>query len=153
MRISREQMFMEIAETVAKRSTCLRNNVGAVLVDDTFGHNIVAIGYNGLSPNADHCTLKTCCGKGCSKVIHAEVNAIARGDMQYDCRYSLYVTVSPCLNCSNEIIRSSYISKVFYRYPYRDLSGIMNLIQHGIEVYKILPSGEIIGEEEEWNGK
>lgn len=151
MRISREQMFMDIAETVAKRSTCLRNNVGAVIVSVT--NNIESIGYNGLSPKQPHCTLSTCCGKGCSLVIHAEANAIERATLFPQITYSLYVTVSPCINCAKKIIEAKHIRKVFYRYPYRDLSGIMELIQNGIEVYKILPSGEIIGEKEEWNGK
>lgn len=151
MRISREQMFMDIAETVAKRSTCLRNNVGAVIVTPTY--NIESIGYNGLLSKKQHCTLSTCCGKGCSQVIHAEANAIERASLFSPLKYSLYVTVSPCIHCAQKIIEAKQIGKVFYRYPYRDLSGIMELIQHGIEVYKILPSGEIIGEKEEWNGK
>ena len=152
MRISREQMFMDIAEIVAKRSTCLRNNVGAVLVDDIF-NNIVSIGYNGLPSGFKHCTLDTCEGKGCNIVIHAEDNAITRGEMQYDCIYSLYVTVSPCFNCAKKIIRSTTIKKVYYRYPYRDNSGIIELIKNNIQVYKILPSGDIIEETTEWKGK
>lgn len=75
MRISREQMFMDIAEIVAKRSACLRNNVGAVIVNKE--NNIVAIGYNGVPSGIPHCTSE-CCIKGCSLAIHAEDNAIRR---------------------------------------------------------------------------
>ena len=152
MRISREQMFMDIAEIVAKRSTCLRNNVGAIIVSN-FTNNIQSIGYNGLPTKQPHCTLSSCCGKGCSLVIHAEANAIERATLFDRIPYSLYVTVSPCIHCSQKIIEAKRIRKVFYRYPYRDLSGIIKLLENGIEVYRILPSGEIIGEKEEWNGK
>lgn len=147
MRISREAMFMEIAEIVAKRSTCLRNNVGAILVRD---NNITSIGYNGVAPNCKHCTLKTCIGKGCDKAIHAEINALERALITLGC--SLYVTVSPCIHCAYKIALRG-IRDVYYRYPYRDLEGLHYLINHGINVYKILPSGEIIKEGTEWKGQ
>ena len=152
MRISREQMFMDIAEIVAKRSTCLRNNVGAIIVSD-FTNNIQSIGYNGLPTKQPHCTLSSCCGKGCSLVIHAEANAIERATLLDRIPYSLYVTVSPCINCAKKIIQSRRIKKVYYRYQYRDNSGIIELIENNIQVYKILPSGEIIEETTEWKGK
>lgn len=149
MRITREQMFMDIAETVAKRSTCLRNNVGAILVLD---NNIISIGYNGVPPNCEHCTTATCLGKGCNIAIHAERNAITRSLLNDMSRYSLYVTVSPCLKCA-QLIAKNPIYQVYYRYPYREREGINYLLKCGIQVYRILPSGEQIKEEEEWKGK
>ena len=89
MRISRDQMFMDIAEVIAKRSTCLRNNVGAVIVES---HNIVAIGYNGPASGCEHCTISTCLGKGCSRSIHAEENAINRLNSK---GLTLMVSLSP----------------------------------------------------------
>lgn len=161
-RISREQMFMDIAETVAKRSACLRNNVGAVVVNED--NNIVAIGYNGVASGVPHC-LKEDCHAGCDLAIHAEDNAIRRmPDYQVllnfvdnegtkPCKvrsslkkYRLFCTVSPCMNCANKIIKRGDIKEVYYRYPYRDESGIYHLIKYGVKVYKILPGG-LINEE------
>lgn len=152
-RISREQMFMDIAEIVAKRSACLRNNVGAVIVNKD--NNIVSIGYNGPAAGVPHCT-KEICHKGCDIAIHAEDNSIKRmPDRELygpeDCLqfkpYSLYVTVSPCINCAKLIVDRKDIVKVYYRYEYRDRSGIIYLLSQGIKVYRILTGG-IINEEQ-----
>lgn len=150
MRISREQMFMDIAEVVAKRSTCLRNNVGAIITSE--GNNIISIGYNGVACGCTHCTTETCVGKGCDLSLHAEWNAIMRTILSPQGDYSLYVTVSPCKRCAL-LISQRNIKRVYYRYQYRDRSGIDLLLNKGIKVYRVLPSGEIIEEELEWQGK
>lgn len=148
-------MFMDIAEIVAKRSACLRNNVGAIIVNED--NNIVAIGYNGVASGVPHC-LREDCHAGCDIAIHAEDNAIRRmpepdffGDYELleptpNKTYRLFCTVSPCMNCANKIINRGDIKEVYYRYPYRDEAGIYHLIKYGIKVYKILPGG-IINEE------
>lgn len=149
MRISREQMFMDIAEIVAKRSACLRNNVGCVIVNNK--NNIVAIGYNGPAAGLPQCLEDNCCA-GCDIAIHAEDNAILRmppRDPQSfgtPNTHSLYVTVSPCKNCAKLIVNRGDIDKVYYRYPYRIPDGIYYLLSKGIKVYKILTGG-IIHEE------
>jgi dCMP deaminase len=136
-------MFMEMAEILAKRSTCLRNNVGALLVNEK--HNIVSCGYNGPAPGCEHCTATTCLGKGCNRSQHAEHNAIAKSTEKKGCFY-LYTTVSPCIKCVEEIIKFKNIKKVFYRYPYRDLTSLESLRKANIQIYRVLSSGEIIDE-------
>ena len=154
MRISREQMFMDIAEIVAKRSACLRNNVGAVVVNEY--NNIVAIGYNGPAAGVPQCTNEIC-HAGCDIAIHAEDNAIRRmpqyseyydfqGNIHLEHEYKLFCTVSPCLRCAELIVNRKDIKEVYYRYPYRDESGILYLLSYGIKVYRILTGG-IINEE------
>lgn len=146
MRITRPQMFMDIAEVLAKRSACLRNNVGCVIVNNST-HNIVSCGYNGPAAGIEPCI--KCKGKGCDIAIHAEDNALQRLNEQSfklnDC-YSLFVTVSPCLNCAKLIANNNRIQSVYYRYEYRDRSGIVYLLSKGIRVYRLL-SGGIINEE------
>lgn len=143
MRVSREQMYMDVAEVIAKRSACLRNNVGCVVVDSN-NHNIVAIGYNGPAAGIPQCKPEEC-HKGCSIAIHAEDNAIQRMPKlslgTNIKKYSLYVTVSPCINCAKKIIERGDIKEVYYRYEYRDISGIIYLLSKGIRVYKILTGG------------
>ena len=165
MRISREQMFMDIAEIVAKRSACLRNNVGAVIVNEN--NNIVAIGYNGPAAGVPQCT-REICHAGCEIAIHAEDNAIQRmPDYNYELSidyensnrekgigvinrrlkiYRLFCTVSPCMHCAQKIINRGDIKEVYYRYEYRESAGIKHLLSNGIKVYKILTGG-IINEE------
>lgn len=150
-RIEREQMFMDIAEVVAKRSACLRNNVGAVIVNGL--NNIVSIGYNGPAAGMPLCS-KLECHKGCDIAIHAEDNAILRmpkkeifPSLSLGKRgYRMFVTVSPCMNCAKLIRARGDIEEVYYRYEYRDKSGIVYLLSKGIKVYKILTGG-IINEE------
>lgn len=143
MRISRQAMFLEMAKVVAKRATCFRLNVGAVVVHD---NRIVSIGYNGSLPGAPHCTGHTCAGASqCKETIHAEVNALdyipAWGD---DRQFDLYVTDSPCVDCANHIVSHGYVRRVFFATPYRIATGLDILIGEGIKVYRVLPAGYVI---------
>ena len=148
-RISRHQMFMEIARTVSKRSTCLRLNVGAVVVVD---NRVVSIGYCGPAPGDPHCADVGCkapSGGGCNYSIHAEINAMeyVPQEMRLDLKI-LYVTNSPCPACVNYLLADAdTLMAVFYETPYRDTSSISMLILAGIKVYRITPNGVITDHE------
>ncbi len=146
MRISRHQMFMEIAHVVSKRSTCPRLNVGAVIV---INKKVVSIGYNGSLPGEPHCTDVGCLMEngGCKRTIHAEINAI-NGIPQGLGGHpsSLYVTSSPCGPCRKAIIKHPGIISVYYDQPYRDES-INLLLPYGISVYRVTPSGSVINQD------
>lgn len=142
-RPAREQMFMEVARTVAKRSTCHRLNVGAVLVVD---HNIVSMGYNGAHSGAEHCGGTGCQyfvpTKGCG-VVHAEENAISRAP-EYARKGDLYVTHSPCVRCA-ELVLSVDIEAVYYETEYRDPAGIEVLLRKPtLLVRRLQPSGYLL---------
>lgn len=120
MRPSFEDCFMEIARTWAKRSTCLRRQVGAVLVRD---NRIIASGYNGQPTGATHCT--SCLREELgipsgqryeiSRSIHAEQNAIIQCALHgISTKDSiLYVTTSyPCFICSKMIVQAGIIKVV-----------------------------------------
>lgn len=99
-RISRAQMFMEMAEVIAKRGTCSRARVGAILVDPM--NNVVSIGYNGSPHGEPHCDEvgHLLHNNHCIRTIHAEENCIARAEFKpYQGYYTLYVTHYPCLKC------------------------------------------------------
>lgn len=142
MRISRHQMFMEMAYVVSKRSTCVRENVGAVVVSRI---RVESIGYNGAPAGEPHCIQE---GIGCEIVHgscrrcnHAEANALmldreANGDI-------LYTTHSPCMDCVSLIIAHGSISKVYFCQQYKDTTPILRLGDIGIEVYRITPNGHI----------
>jgi len=135
MRISRDQMFMEIARIVSKRSTCLRSQVGAVLVKN---NRIVSIGYAGSPPGAPHCDPSTCnkdTPGGCKNTIHAEKNAIdfAQKEGISTEGATIYITMSPCKACAEEILKAG-IKRVVYDRLYRDSSGIQLLDDHSVAV-------------------
>lgn len=147
MRPTRPQMFMEIAQVVAKRSTCMRLNVGAVIVQD---RRIVSIGYNGVPAGAPHCLGNNCPGKHhCHETIHAEDNALRHLpglDYKKDGLLDIYVTDSPCADCFNKIKRHGFVGRVFFGTPYRIND---HLIDERIGVYRVLPAGYIM----DWNTK
>lgn len=143
MRISRPEMFMQMAQVVAKRATCFRLNVGAVITVD---NRVVSIGYNGSPPGEPHCLGNECPGaQGCHLTIHAEDNALryVPESVQGESK-DLYVTDSPCPACVDRILESATIARVFFATPYRDTSALDKLIANRIEVYRILPSGYIV---------
>lgn len=123
-RISRDETFMEIAEILAKRSTCQRLQVGALVV---LTGRIVSCGYNGPVSGAPECSTPEgggCLGPGCNRSIHAELNSIlfaARAGISVE-GATLYCTLSPCLKCAQAIINSG-IKRVVFRDWYRDHSG------------------------------
>lgn len=140
MRITRPEMFMMMAEAAAKRSTCFRLNVGAIIVHR---NNVLSIGYNGQPPGATHCTGNSCPGKdGCKLTIHAEENAIRRA-IEIPWGSDLYVTDSPCKSCADLMIKHE-IKRVFFKTPYRVIEPVQALIKLGVKVYQVTPAGYII---------
>lgn len=142
MRPNRPQMFMEIAQAVAKRATCMRLNVGAVIVQ---GRSIVSIGYNGAPSGAPHCRGNDCPGKFvCKETIHAEHNAILHlpGNLPEE-PLDLYVTDSPCPDCF-ELVKNSKprIGRIFFGTPYRITDHLVSTEK--IKIYRVLPAGYIV---------
>jgi dCMP deaminase len=121
-RLARDELFMQVAELFAQRSSCERGHVGAVLVRDG---RIISCGYNGAPPGMQHCSEVGCDVPedeelGCQRTIHAEANAIVwaarMGVPTYDS--IMYSTHSPCLTCARLIIAAG-IFKVVFRNDYR----------------------------------
>jgi len=124
-----DDIYMELATSLAKRSHCIKRHVGAVLTKDT---RIISIGYNGPPAGTHNCDEefpdKGCASdsKGsCSLAIHAEQNAIlyAVKNNASVAGTTLYVTLSPCLACSR-IIYSMGIEKVIYLKSYAEYKGL-----------------------------
>lgn len=142
-RISRQVMFMEMARVAAKRSTCHRLNVGAII---TWDNRPISIGWNGQSPGAPHCTGNECPGviPGNCGTTHAEINALNHAPQDwYKTSWDLYVTDSPCPNCANAVIDSP-VKRVFYEKLYRITDGVDMLRSAFIEIYEVTPAGYVI---------
>ena len=147
MRISREQMYMSIAHVLSRRSTCFRNNVGAV-IDYTGGWRINGTGYNGPPSGDPHCQGNECAFDGvCLRSIHAETNAISRMEYMGPLASWLFTTRSPCLDCTIGICNSKVINRVYFDEAYRDIAPIRMLLDAKIEVFRLTPSGYIVNME------
>ena len=124
-----DDIYMELAVNLAKRSHCIKRHVGAVLTKDT---RIISIGYNGPPAGTHNCDVEFpvngCAhdSKGsCSLAIHAEQNAImyaVKNNASVE-GTTLYVTLSPCIACAR-IIYSMGIEKVIYLKSYAEYKGI-----------------------------
>src|ERR1043166_623426 len=118
------EVYMRMAEELAKRSTCVRLQVGTVVTDQRL-ENVLAIGYNGNArglPNKCDSAVPGSCG-----CIHSEMNALVKAPGSVRDKV-VFVSASPCVMCAKLIINSG-VTHVFYRKAYRDPSGIEVLAQ------------------------
>lgn len=133
---------MQITLQVARRSTCPRAAVGAVIVRDK---RILTTGYNGAPRGLAHCTEVGCLmvNGHCVRTLHAEQNAIIQGALHgVDVSGStLYVTHQPCLVCAKMIINAG-IERVVYGGDYPDEIARSFLEQAGISLEPYSSGGE-----------
>lgn len=142
-RPSWDEYFMELAQVVAKRSTCNRRSVGAVLVRDK---RILTTGYNGSPPGLPHCTDVGCLmvDNHCVRAIHAEQNAIIQGAVHgIDLRgATCYVTASPCVHCAKMLIAAG-VRRVVYLDPYTEQIGLDFAREAGVVMERFQPAAEL----------
>ncbi len=139
------QYFMEIAALVAKRSTCLRRAVGAVIVKDK---RILATGYNGAPSGIRHCEELGCLREQMQvasgerhelcRGIHAEQNAVIQAAYHGVpiCGADLYCTNLPCSICTKMLINAG-IQTIYYRSGYADELAKDLLEEAGIRLIQI----------------
>ncbi len=147
VRIPRDEYYLRIAYDVGMRSTCLRRQIGAVIVT---GDVIVSTGYNGNPRGMPHCDdigcirdeldissgerMEICTG------VHAEMNALvfagpaARGG-------TLYCTIVPCNTCAKIIVNAG-ILRVVYSEGYPDVMGFEILKHSGVKVERLELKGK-----------
>lgn len=122
-RPSWDEYFLEIAATVAKRSTCLRvpKGIGAVIVGD---RKIISTGYAGSIVGQPHCCDVGCLIEpktgGCVRTVHAEINAILQAASHGASigGATIYTTMSPCWDCF-KAIANGRIARCVYSVEYR----------------------------------
>jgi dCMP deaminase len=149
IRPSWDEYFMEITHLVARRSTCLRRQVGAVLVKDK---NILATGYNGAPSGVAHCLDVGCLREKLGvpsgerhelcRGLHAEQNAIiqaAKHGTNID-DSTLYCTTMPCIICSKMIINAG-IRRIVFEEGYSDTLAAEMIEESGVVVEKFPVSG------------
>ena len=138
------EYFMTIAKMVAKRSTCLRRHVGAILVKDK---RILATGYNGAPAGLKHCEEVGCIRQDTSipsgerhelcRGLHAEQNAIIQAGYHgiSIAGSTLYCTNKPCVICSKMLINAG-TAKIFYENGYDDPLADQMITEAGIEIVR-----------------
>ena len=120
---------MDFAGNIARRSPDPNFKVGCCIVSQD-NCQVLAIGYNGDHKGGPN--VRESMEPGCSGFIHAEINALIKLDYNNPKAKTLYITLSPCIDCAKAIINGG-INRVVFRDVYRDTSGIELLRQYKIE--------------------
>ncbi|HNQ12750.1 MAG TPA: dCMP deaminase family protein, partial [Bacteroidia bacterium] len=124
-----DEIYMELAKNLSKKSHCVKIQVGAVLTKET---RIISLGYNGPPAGTHNCDEEwpnVGCPRsvrgGCSLALHAEENAIlyaAKNKVDLE-GSTLYITLSPCISCAR-IIYTTGIKEVVYLNKYSEYKKI-----------------------------
>jgi dCMP deaminase len=139
-----DSYFMSIADLVKTRSTCLRRQVGAVLVKD---RRILSTGYNGPPTGCKHCAEIGCLRKELNipsgeraelcRAVHAEQNAMTQaaysGVATKDS--TIYTTTQPCILCAKNMINAG-IHRIVYNGDYPDKYSVSILNEAGVRIVR-----------------
>jgi dCMP deaminase len=122
---------MQFAETIARRSTCTRLDVGTVITTTDY-RKVLAVGYNGnasgLPNSCDRDEPGNC---GC---LHSEENAVINCDAPRHTEKFVFVTHLPCAACAKRLINMGNVVRVIYKNDYRNKDSLDMLQSVGIEV-------------------
>ena len=133
-----ERVYMDFAESIARRATCRRLQVGTVITTTDF-RKVLAVGYNGnasgLPNTCDRDEPGNC---GC---LHSEENAVINCDSPRFLEKYVFVTHLPCRACAKRLVNLGNVKKVFYARDYRVRDAITILETSGIEVIKMMETG------------
>ncbi len=147
--------FMEICHVVAKRSTCLRRQVGAILVAD---RRILATGYNGAPKGLPHCAELGGCYREklgipsgerqeLCRGLHAEQNAIIQAAV-HGVRLvdvTCYSTIQPCVTCAKMLINAD-VRRIVFEGDYPDELALALLNEAGVELVQWRAENEVSGQ-------
>lgn len=125
-----DEVWMEMAHIISRRSYDPRHQVGTVIVTED-NTQVLSVGYNGNhtgGPNEVESTIP-----GESGMIHAEINALLKMDYNNPKGKTMYVTLSPCRMCAKAMVNAG-IDRVVYDQEYRITSGLDVLRDSGIDV-------------------
>jgi len=134
VRPSFETIYLQLARTLANRSTCHRLQVGTVITSTDY-RKVLAVGYNGnatgLANKCDRAEPGNC---GC---LHSEENAVINCDSPRQVEKIAFVTHLPCTACAKRLINLGNVTKVYYGEEYRLRDSVDLLKQVGIGVERI----------------
>jgi len=155
-RPSYDEYFMEMAHVVSKRSTCLRREVGAILVKDK---HILSTGYNGAPKGLNHCSEVGCLREKLNipsgerheicRGLHAEQNAIIQAAVfGISIKNSiLYCTNTPCVVCAKMLINAG-VKEIVFSGDYPDHLAKKILSESGMKIRKFCNENILLSETE-----
>ncbi|HAR42672.1 MAG TPA: hypothetical protein DCS07_08615 [Bdellovibrionales bacterium] len=133
-RPSFEAIYLQLATTLAARSTCHRLKVGTVITSTDF-RKVLAVGYNGnatgLPNGCDRAEPGNC---GC---LHSEENAVINCDAPRHIEKYVFVTHLPCVGCAKRLINLGNVKRVYFGQSYRIQDSIALLNSVGIQVEQL----------------
>jgi len=143
-RMNWHEYFMLMALLAAKRGTCDRKQVGAVLVSKS--NTVLATGYNGTPSGVPHCdevghTLAEIDGRqSCIATLHAESNALDQAKVDLHDAV-LYTSVIPCFDCAKRIVNAGIKEVHYYEYYESRKTTIVEkyLDDHGVRLFRRVP--------------
>ncbi|MFA9388758.1 MAG: cytidine/deoxycytidylate deaminase family protein [Prolixibacteraceae bacterium] len=133
-RPSFQELYMDFAFSISRRSTCKRLNVGTVITSTDF-RKILSIGYNGnASGLPNQCDREEPGNCGC---LHSEENAVINCDSPRSVEKIVFVTHLPCTACAKRLVNLGNVKTVYYAEDYRIKDSIQILETCKIKVVKI----------------
>src|SRR5688572_12198140 len=133
-RPSFRSIYLQLAFSLAARSTCRRLQVGTVITSTDF-RKVLAVGYNGNAtglPNT--CDREEPGNCGC---LHSEENAVINCDSPRHVEKIVFVTHLPCVQCAKRLINLGNVKKIFYGNDYRIKDSIALLQSVGVEIQQL----------------
>lgn len=131
-------IYLQLARTLALRSTCNRLQVGTVITSTDF-RKVLAVGYNGNATGLPNCCDRSEPGNcGC---LHSEENAVINCDSPRSVEKVVFVTHLPCVACAKRLINLGNVTKIYYaeEYRIRDSLGLFETVGIATEHLSILP--------------
>lgn len=133
-RPSFELIYLNLAQSLAQRSTCHRLRVGTVITSTDY-RKVLAVGYNGNATGLHNgCDREETGNCGC---LHSEENAVINCDSPRHVEKLVFVTHLPCVACAKRLINLGNVKKVFYAQDYRIRDSIAVLQSVGIGVQQL----------------
>lgn len=126
-----EKIYLDLATSLAQRSTCRRLQVGTVITSTDY-RKVLAVGYNGNATGLpNHCDREDVGNCGC---LHSEENAVINCDAPRYLDKFVFVTHLPCVQCAKRLINLGNVKRVYYGQEYRLKDSLELLRSVGIEV-------------------
>ena len=133
-RPSFEEIYMNLARSLAARATCSRLKVGTVITTTDY-RKVLAVGYNGNATGLPNCCDREEPGNcGC---LHSEENAVINCDAPRSVEKVVFVTHLPCVQCAKRLINLGNVRKVYYAEDYRIRDSLDVLKSVGITITPI----------------
>ncbi len=136
-RPSFEAIYLHLAQTLSRRSTCVRLQVGTVITSTDF-RKVLAVGYNGNATGLHNgCDREEPGNCGC---LHSEENAVINCDAPRSIEKFVFVTHLPCVACAKRLINLGNVKAVYYAQDYRVRDSLEILKSVGIETIQLDPA-------------